>query len=80
MHHYVEDVIDLIDPSLNQIYNMTVDQARARVLDGTPEEVREAAAAGWSPWTIAPVTLRAEHVPLAALAVVRHAWAARRIT
>ena len=46
----------------------------------TPEEVREAAAAGWSPWTIAPVTLRAEHVPLAALAVVRHAWATRRIT
>ena len=46
----------------------------------TAEEVLAAAAAGWSPWTIAPVTLRAEHVPLAALAVVRHAWATRRIT
>jgi 16S rRNA (uracil1498-N3)-methyltransferase len=46
----------------------------------TEEEVRAAVAAGWSPWTIAPVTLRAEHVTLAALAIVRHAWAARRIT
>lgn len=46
----------------------------------TEEEVRAAVAVGWSPWTIAPVTLRAEHVTLAALAIVRHAWAARRIT
>ena len=41
MDHYVEDVIDLIDPSLNRIHNMTVDQAGARVLNGTPEQVRE---------------------------------------
>jgi asparagine synthase (glutamine-hydrolysing) len=41
MHHYVEDVIDLIDPALNQIHNMTLNQARARVLNGTPEQVRE---------------------------------------
>ena len=41
MHHYVEDVIDLIDPGLNQIHNMTVDEARARVLGGSPEEVCE---------------------------------------
>jgi len=41
MHHYVEDVMDLIDPARNQIHNMTVDQARARVLSGTPEEVRK---------------------------------------
>ncbi len=40
MHHYVEDVIDLIDPALNRIHNMTVDQARARILNGTPEDVR----------------------------------------
>lgn len=40
MHHYVEDVIDLIDPSLNRIHNMPVDQARARVLSGDPEAVR----------------------------------------
>lgn len=46
----------------------------------TDDEVRTAVLAGWSPWTIAPVTLRAEQVTLAALAVVRHAWAARRIT
>jgi asparagine synthase (glutamine-hydrolysing) len=41
MHHYVEDVIDLIDPALNQIHNMSVDEARSRVLSGGPEEVRE---------------------------------------
>src|SRR5687767_15136607 len=40
MHQYVEDVIDLIDPSLNRIHNMTVDQARSRILSGTPDEVR----------------------------------------
>ena len=41
MDHYVEDVIDLIDPALNRIHNMTVDQARACVLNGTTEQVRE---------------------------------------
>ena len=49
----------------------------------TPEEVAAACASGWQPWTLAPVTLRAEHVSLAALSVVRYAWDAsgrRRIT
>lgn len=49
----------------------------------TVEEMETAVEAGWQPWTIAPVTLRAEHVALAALSVVRHAWFAdsrRRIT
>lgn len=41
MHHYVEDVIDLIDPALNRIHNMSVDQARARVLSGKAEAVGE---------------------------------------
>jgi asparagine synthase (glutamine-hydrolysing) len=41
MHQYVEDVIDLIDPTLNQIHNMSVEQARERVLSGAPEQVRE---------------------------------------
>lgn len=40
MHQYVEDVIDLLDPGLNQIHNMTVEEARERVLKGTPDEVR----------------------------------------
>ncbi|HEV8541966.1 MAG TPA: asparagine synthase-related protein [Verrucomicrobiae bacterium] len=39
MHHYVEDVIDLTDPKLNQIHNMSVEQARQRVLSGAPDEV-----------------------------------------
>src|SRR5688572_18436270 len=41
MHHYVEDVIDLIDPQLNRIHNMPVEQARGRVLSGDPEQVKE---------------------------------------
>jgi asparagine synthase (glutamine-hydrolysing) len=40
MHHYVEDVIDLLDPQLNRIHNMSVEEARQRVLSGSPDEVR----------------------------------------
>ena len=49
----------------------------------TSGEIEAALAAGWRPWTMAPVTLRAEQVSLAALSVLRHAWDAasrRRIT
>ena len=48
-----------------------------------PAEAGAAIAAGWQPWTMAPVTLRAEHVVLAALSVLRYTWdaaARRRIT
>jgi asparagine synthase (glutamine-hydrolysing) len=41
MNAYIERVVDLLDPSLNQIYNLTADQARQRVLSGQPEAVRE---------------------------------------
>src|SRR5437867_557419 len=41
MDHYLERVVDLLDPSLNRIYNMTVDEARRRVLAGKPQAVRE---------------------------------------
>lgn len=47
------------------------------------DEVRIATAAGWQTWTLAPVTLRAEHVALAALSVLRYTWdgaGRRRIT
>ncbi len=40
MHQYVEKVVDLTDPSANQIYNLTVDEARARILSGSPADVR----------------------------------------
>lgn len=40
MDHYVEQLVDLLDPSLNRISNMSVDQARQRVLAGPPEAVR----------------------------------------
>lgn len=41
MHEYIERVVDLLDPSLNQIHNMTVEEARARVLSAKAEAVRE---------------------------------------
>jgi len=41
MDHTIERVVDLLDPSLNRIYNMTVDEARRRVLSGKPEAVRD---------------------------------------
>jgi asparagine synthase (glutamine-hydrolysing) len=37
---YVSRVVDLLDPSLNTFTNITVDEARARVLSGDPDAVR----------------------------------------
>jgi len=37
----VERVVDLLDPSTNRILNMDVEEARARVLRGDPEAIRE---------------------------------------
>lgn len=37
---YVERVVDLLDPSLNRLFNMSLEDARARVLSGDPEAVR----------------------------------------
>ena len=34
MDHYVERVVDLTEPEDNQIFNLTVEEARARVLTG----------------------------------------------
>ena len=36
----VSRIVDLLDPSLNRITNMSVDEARRRVLEGDPEHVR----------------------------------------
>src|SRR5438046_6732743 len=36
----VSRVVDLLDPSMNRIYNMDVEAARARVLAGDPSAVR----------------------------------------
>jgi asparagine synthase (glutamine-hydrolysing) len=41
MNEYIERVVDLLDPSLNQIHNLSLDEARQRVLSGKPEAVRE---------------------------------------
>src|SRR5438034_5797432 len=41
MDHYIERVVDLLDPSLTRLHNMTVNEARRRVLAGQPEGVRE---------------------------------------
>ena len=37
---YIERVVDLLDPSLNQIYNMSAEDARAAVHAGDPDLVR----------------------------------------
>src|ERR1051325_2044943 len=39
--HSLERVVDLLDATVNRIYNMSVDEARQRVLRGTPEAVRD---------------------------------------
>jgi len=40
----------------------------------TMEEVAAAGDAGWESWTLAPVTMRAEQMTVAALSVLRYAW------
>ena len=39
MNHYVERVVDLLDPALNRIHNLSVEEARARVLTADPQAV-----------------------------------------
>jgi asparagine synthase (glutamine-hydrolysing) len=41
MNEYIERVVDLIDPSTIRIGNLTVEEARARVLRGPVERIRE---------------------------------------
>ncbi len=40
MDHYVERVVDLIEPDANQIYNLTVEEACGHLLTGCPDAVR----------------------------------------
>ncbi len=40
MDHYVERVVDLTDPEANQIFNITVQEARARLHSGNADAVR----------------------------------------
>src|SRR5215471_11525432 len=40
MDYYVEKVVDLTDASMNVLHNMSVDDARHRVLTGKPDDVR----------------------------------------
>ena len=40
-HEYVERVVDLLPPESTSVWNMTIDEARQRVLAGSPESVRE---------------------------------------
>jgi len=41
MDHYLERVVDLIDPANNRIYNFGVEEARARVLGADATKVRD---------------------------------------
>ena len=40
MHQYVGELVDLTDPALNHLDDLSVEEARTRILDGTPESVR----------------------------------------
>lgn len=40
-HQYIERVVDLLDPALNRIHNLSVEEARARVRSGDAEAVGE---------------------------------------
>jgi asparagine synthase (glutamine-hydrolysing) len=40
MQHYVGELVDLTDPALNHLEDLTLDEARARVLEGVPDAVR----------------------------------------
>jgi len=40
MHLPLERIVNLLDPALNRIYNMDLDEARRRVLSGDPAAVR----------------------------------------
>jgi asparagine synthase (glutamine-hydrolysing) len=40
MHRYVERVVDLLDPGVNQLYNVDREEALRRVRSGDPEAVR----------------------------------------
>jgi asparagine synthase (glutamine-hydrolysing) len=40
MPQHVERVVDLLDPALNVIHNLTIEEARQRVLSGNPAAVR----------------------------------------
>src|SRR5580765_3639340 len=41
MDHYIEKLVDLTDPSVNCIYNLSIEAARERILSGSAEAVRE---------------------------------------
>ncbi|HEX3470173.1 MAG TPA: asparagine synthase-related protein [Silvibacterium sp.] len=40
MDHYIERVVDLTDPDANQIYNLSLEEARRLLLEQPPEAVR----------------------------------------
>jgi len=40
MHEYIERLVDLIDPATVRLRNLTLEQARERILRGSPEDVR----------------------------------------
>ena len=40
MQQYVGDLVDLTDPALNRLEDLSLDEARARVLEGVPDAVR----------------------------------------
>ena len=40
MHQYIEQVVDLTEPGVNQLYNLTLEEARDRIKNASPDAVR----------------------------------------
>src|SRR6266850_3080623 len=41
MHQYIERVVDLTEPESNNVFNMDIEAARQRILDGSASGVRD---------------------------------------
>jgi hypothetical protein len=41
MHEYIERVVDLTDPNQTELLNLSPDEARQRMLTGSPETIHE---------------------------------------
>ena len=41
MNEYIERVVDLTDPNQTELLNLTPDEARQRMLAGSPETIRD---------------------------------------
>src|SRR5262245_42089329 len=41
MNEYLERVVNLLDPALNRVHNVSIEEACQRLLEGSPKDVRD---------------------------------------